>query len=89
MKPTPSDWPRMSSAVVYLDAVAAIRWLCEAFGFAFCRDSLRYCSFAYSALASFRRGSPSSAQEGQPAAASLGNLGCRARCPCSDLYEDR
>ena len=34
MKPTPSDWPRMSSAVVYLDAVAAIQWLCEAFGFA-------------------------------------------------------
>jgi uncharacterized glyoxalase superfamily protein PhnB len=33
MKPTPSDWPRMSSAVVYLDAVAAIHWLCEAFGF--------------------------------------------------------
>ncbi|MEA3161056.1 MAG: hypothetical protein QOD95_2604, partial [Gammaproteobacteria bacterium] len=26
MKPTPSDWPRMSSAVVYLDAVAAIQW---------------------------------------------------------------
>jgi uncharacterized glyoxalase superfamily protein PhnB len=33
MKPTPSDWPRMSSAVVYLDAVAAIQWLCDAFGF--------------------------------------------------------
>jgi uncharacterized glyoxalase superfamily protein PhnB len=33
MKPTPSDWPRMSSAVVYLDAVTAIQWLCEAFGF--------------------------------------------------------
>jgi uncharacterized glyoxalase superfamily protein PhnB len=33
MKPTPSDWPRMSSAVVYKDAVAAIKWLCDAFGF--------------------------------------------------------
>jgi len=33
MNPTPSDCPRMSSAVVYQDAVAAIRWLCEAFGF--------------------------------------------------------
>ena len=33
MKPTPADWPRMSSAVVYKDAVAAIKWLCEAFGF--------------------------------------------------------
>jgi len=33
MKPTPSDWPRMSSAVVYVDAAAAIQWLCEAFGF--------------------------------------------------------
>jgi uncharacterized glyoxalase superfamily protein PhnB len=33
MKPTPSDWPRMSSAVVYQDAGAAINWLCDAFGF--------------------------------------------------------
>jgi len=33
MKPTPSDWPRMSSAVVYQDAAAAIKWLCDAFGF--------------------------------------------------------
>jgi uncharacterized glyoxalase superfamily protein PhnB len=33
MKPTPPDWPRMSSAVVYKDAAAAIHWLCEAFGF--------------------------------------------------------
>ncbi len=33
MKPTPSDWPRMSSAVVYQDAAAAIQWLCDAFGF--------------------------------------------------------
>jgi len=33
MKPTPSDWPRMSSSVVYQDAVAAIQWLCDAFGF--------------------------------------------------------
>lgn len=34
MQPTPKDWPRMSSAVVYRDAAAAIKWLCEAFGFA-------------------------------------------------------
>jgi uncharacterized glyoxalase superfamily protein PhnB len=33
MKPTPSDWPRMSSAVVYQNAAAAIDWLCDAFGF--------------------------------------------------------
>ncbi|HTD72587.1 MAG TPA: VOC family protein [Steroidobacteraceae bacterium] len=33
MKPTPNDWPRMSSAVVYQDAAAAIQWLCDAFGF--------------------------------------------------------
>jgi len=33
MKPTPKGWPRMSSAVFYQDAVAAIDWLCRAFGF--------------------------------------------------------
>jgi uncharacterized glyoxalase superfamily protein PhnB len=33
MKPTPSDWPRFSSAVFYRDAAAAIPWLCKAFGF--------------------------------------------------------
>jgi uncharacterized glyoxalase superfamily protein PhnB len=33
MKPTPTGWPRFSSAVVYADAAAAIDWLCEAFGF--------------------------------------------------------
>src|SRR3984957_9805175 len=33
MKPTPPDWPRMSSSVFYQDAAAAIRWLCDAFGF--------------------------------------------------------
>ncbi len=33
MKPTPKGWPRISSAVFYDDAVAAIDWLCEAFGF--------------------------------------------------------
>ncbi len=33
MKPTPSDWPRFSSAVIYQDAAAAIDWLCNAFGF--------------------------------------------------------
>jgi uncharacterized glyoxalase superfamily protein PhnB len=34
MKPTPKDWPRMSSSIVYQDAAAAIDWLCDAFGFA-------------------------------------------------------
>ncbi len=33
MKPTPAGWPRMSSAVFYDDARAAIDWLCRAFGF--------------------------------------------------------
>ena len=33
MKPTPTDWPRISSAVYYEDAPAAIDWLCRAFGF--------------------------------------------------------
>jgi uncharacterized glyoxalase superfamily protein PhnB len=33
MKPTPKGWPRMSSAVFYEDAGAAIDWLCKAFGF--------------------------------------------------------
>jgi uncharacterized glyoxalase superfamily protein PhnB len=34
VKPTPSGWPRCSSAVFYQDAAAAIKWLCDAFGFA-------------------------------------------------------
>ncbi|MBI3369682.1 MAG: VOC family protein [Burkholderiales bacterium] len=33
LQPTPPDWPRFSSAVVYADAAKAIDWLCEAFGF--------------------------------------------------------
>lgn len=33
IKPTPKGWPRLSSAVFYEDAGAAISWLCEAFGF--------------------------------------------------------
>jgi uncharacterized glyoxalase superfamily protein PhnB len=33
MKPTPPGWPRLSSAVTYQDASAAIDWLCKAFGF--------------------------------------------------------
>jgi uncharacterized glyoxalase superfamily protein PhnB len=33
MKPTPADWPRFTSAVIYRDAGAAIDWLCAAFGF--------------------------------------------------------
>ncbi|HVV84211.1 MAG TPA: VOC family protein [Kofleriaceae bacterium] len=33
MKPTPRGWPRLSVAVFYQDANAAIEWLCKAFGF--------------------------------------------------------
>ncbi len=33
MKPTPNGWPRLSSALYYDDAAAAIDWLCRAFGF--------------------------------------------------------
>jgi uncharacterized glyoxalase superfamily protein PhnB len=33
MKPTPADWPRFSSSAFYQDAVKAIDWLCDAFGF--------------------------------------------------------
>jgi uncharacterized glyoxalase superfamily protein PhnB len=33
MKPTPPGWPRISSAVFYDDAAAAIDWLSRAFGF--------------------------------------------------------
>lgn len=33
MKPTPEGWPRISAAVFYEDAAAAIDWLGRAFGF--------------------------------------------------------
>jgi uncharacterized glyoxalase superfamily protein PhnB len=33
MKPNPPGWPRISSALYYDDARAAIDWLCGAFGF--------------------------------------------------------
>jgi len=33
MKNTPPGWPRISSALFYEDAPAAIDWLCRAFGF--------------------------------------------------------
>lgn len=33
LKPPPAGWPRISSAVFYDDASAAIDWLCNAFGF--------------------------------------------------------
>jgi uncharacterized glyoxalase superfamily protein PhnB len=33
MKPAPPGWPRISSALFYDDAGAAIDWLCKAFGF--------------------------------------------------------
>jgi uncharacterized glyoxalase superfamily protein PhnB len=33
MKDTPPGWPRISSALYYSDAAAAIDWLCQAFGF--------------------------------------------------------
>ncbi|MEZ4447954.1 MAG: VOC family protein [Nannocystaceae bacterium] len=32
-KPPPEGWPRISAAVFYDDAAAAIDWLCRAFGF--------------------------------------------------------
>jgi uncharacterized glyoxalase superfamily protein PhnB len=34
MNAPPPDWPRMTSAIFYRDAAAAIDWLCQAFGFA-------------------------------------------------------
>ena len=33
MKPTPPGWPRITPALYYDDAAAAIDWLCKAFGF--------------------------------------------------------
>ena len=33
MKPPPSGWPRIASAVYYEHAAVAIDWLCRAFGF--------------------------------------------------------
>jgi uncharacterized glyoxalase superfamily protein PhnB len=33
MNPAPSNFPRLTSSIVYQDAVKAIDWLCEAFGF--------------------------------------------------------
>ena len=33
MKETPKGWPRISTAIFYQDAAAAIDWLCRAFGF--------------------------------------------------------
>ena len=33
MKQTPKGWPRISSALFYEDAAAAIDWLCRAFDF--------------------------------------------------------
>src|ERR1700743_120503 len=33
MKPTPKGWPRLSSALCYDNAAAAIDWLCNCFGF--------------------------------------------------------
>ena len=33
MKPPPKGWPRISTALYYADAAAAIDWLCRAFGF--------------------------------------------------------
>lgn len=34
MRSAPAGWPRISSSVFYLDAAAAIDWLCRVFGFA-------------------------------------------------------
>lgn len=47
MKPTPSDWPRCSSSLFYLDAAAAIDWLCDAFGFVV-DDADAHCAHARS-----------------------------------------
>ena len=33
MKNTPAGWPRISVSLFYDDALAAIDWLCRAFGF--------------------------------------------------------
>lgn len=33
MKPSPPGWPRISTAVYYVEPRAAIDWLCDAFGF--------------------------------------------------------
>ncbi len=33
MKDTPPDWPRISPAIFYDDALAALDWLCRAFDF--------------------------------------------------------
>jgi uncharacterized glyoxalase superfamily protein PhnB len=33
MKPTPIDWPRLSSSIYYRDAAKMIDWLVDAFGF--------------------------------------------------------
>jgi uncharacterized glyoxalase superfamily protein PhnB len=33
MNPTPKGWPRLSASGFYLDANAAIDWLCKVFGF--------------------------------------------------------
>jgi uncharacterized glyoxalase superfamily protein PhnB len=33
MKPTPPDWPRLSTAIFYDEAGKAIDWICHAFGF--------------------------------------------------------
>ncbi len=33
MKPSPSNWTRISTSLYYQDASKAIDWLCEAFGF--------------------------------------------------------
>jgi uncharacterized glyoxalase superfamily protein PhnB len=33
MRTTPKGWPRLSAAIYYDDAAAAIDWLCRAFGF--------------------------------------------------------
>ncbi|HEY4242668.1 MAG TPA: VOC family protein [Kofleriaceae bacterium] len=33
MKPTPSDWPRISASLIYKEPLKAIEWLGKAFGF--------------------------------------------------------
>jgi uncharacterized glyoxalase superfamily protein PhnB len=33
LKPTPTDWPRISASICYREAAKMIDWLCEAFAF--------------------------------------------------------
>jgi len=74
MKPTPPDWPRFTSGVVYADAAAAITWLCNAFAFEVrlrvddAVGKVAHCELVYG------DGVIMIAQEGDPAAAGWRSL---------------